>query len=509
MVASKRINQKVFLYSILLTIFILAIGIRIYRLDFLNLWRDEAYSVVTATHSLKEIIRLSGSDTMPPLFDLMLHLWINLFGSSETSVRMPSLLASLGTGVFTMLIFKKHLPKSNPITIALLFTVNIVSIFFAREARVYSLLTFFTTGALYFYMLIYKVEMSVRSRTIVFFYILFTTLSLYSHSLAIIPVFIQVLFLLIRSKQTNKPMRTFLKYWVPIFGIIVLLWSPWIITFISQAQRVGSDFWLTFSPINSPQETISGLVNGIRLFTQSKFTFAQSFFTFSLIGLSMWGTLKGIQKKHNFPLYIFLWGPLVFMFFVSFVRPILYVRYTSYLYPLLVLIISEAIVSIQTKYLRILVLLIIVFMNLTFYFNYIETPDSKPHYQEMISFVVENSSSKDVVLHKTALSYFPTKYYLEKEPSLTNLGSHNLIYDPANATPHFEGTALLGENDFVRDLTVLAKFDRLWLIELGDQTDRNDFLLGYSLRKSSTFDGNLHLELWEKNEKTCNCHADL
>ncbi|MBA3955533.1 MAG: hypothetical protein H0X58_02585, partial [Acidimicrobiia bacterium] len=60
-----------------------------------SLWVDEGMSVGIASHSLTEIPAVLIRDGSPPLYYVVLHLWMGLFGSSEVAVRSLSLVIAL------------------------------------------------------------------------------------------------------------------------------------------------------------------------------------------------------------------------------------------------------------------------------------------------------------------------------------------------------------------------------------------------------------------------------
>ena len=71
---------------------ILGFSLRLYGITSESIWLDEAFSIQLAKHGPFEIIRKTASDVHPPLYYLLLHFWIDLFGASEFSVRFLSLL---------------------------------------------------------------------------------------------------------------------------------------------------------------------------------------------------------------------------------------------------------------------------------------------------------------------------------------------------------------------------------------------------------------------------------
>jgi len=68
-------------------------------------WGDEAASVMSAERSLPSLFRMLGTiDAVHGTYYLMLHFWIDLFGASELSTRIPSAIAiGIATaGTFTL-----------------------------------------------------------------------------------------------------------------------------------------------------------------------------------------------------------------------------------------------------------------------------------------------------------------------------------------------------------------------------------------------------------------------
>lgn len=59
------------------------------------LWMDEGISVGVASHTLGEIPGLLRQDGSPPLYYLLLHVWMSLFGVSESATHSLSLALSL------------------------------------------------------------------------------------------------------------------------------------------------------------------------------------------------------------------------------------------------------------------------------------------------------------------------------------------------------------------------------------------------------------------------------
>jgi len=114
-------------------------------------WRDEAFSYFMAKKNIFEMLFLTAKDFNPPLYYFILHFWMNIFGSSEIALRSLSLLFFWGTICIVFLflnnIFKMKERKSSIYLI--LFIINPLLLYYAFEARMYSMLAFFATLSFY------------------------------------------------------------------------------------------------------------------------------------------------------------------------------------------------------------------------------------------------------------------------------------------------------------------------------------------------------------------------
>jgi mannosyltransferase len=117
------------------------------------IWLDEAISVEIARRPVPELLDALRSDGAPPLYYLLLHLWIGVFGDGDVAVRALSGLASavalplawvLGQRVGRQSVgFSqadgRYVPQVATATL-LLFATSPYAIRYASEARMYSLM---------------------------------------------------------------------------------------------------------------------------------------------------------------------------------------------------------------------------------------------------------------------------------------------------------------------------------------------------------------------------------
>lgn len=78
----------------LLVFLLIAAGLRVWNLDTQSIWFDEGYSWYAASQPTL-LQTVAGDLTNPPLYYLLLHVWIRLIGDSEFGLRSLSLLQGI------------------------------------------------------------------------------------------------------------------------------------------------------------------------------------------------------------------------------------------------------------------------------------------------------------------------------------------------------------------------------------------------------------------------------
>lgn len=103
-------------------------------------WGDEAASVMSAQRSLPSLFGLLGRiDAVHGLYYLFLHFWIDLFGASEFSTRLPSALAVGAAAAGVVALTRRFAPISTAVSAGVVFIALPRMSFAGIEARSYSL----------------------------------------------------------------------------------------------------------------------------------------------------------------------------------------------------------------------------------------------------------------------------------------------------------------------------------------------------------------------------------
>jgi mannosyltransferase len=115
-----------------------------------GMWLDETFSVWLAHQSLPDLLQWTVKiDPHPPLYYLLLHYWIALFGDTANDVRLLSALFGTATIPIVYLIGQRLSGALVGVAAALLLAFSPFNIYFAQEARMYTLLMFNAAVAIY------------------------------------------------------------------------------------------------------------------------------------------------------------------------------------------------------------------------------------------------------------------------------------------------------------------------------------------------------------------------
>jgi len=138
-VASRRLGMLMILSAIIL----LALGLRLYRLDAQSLWNDEGSSVALAQRDLPTITRNAAGDIHPPLYYYLLHFWVSLAGHSEFALRSFSALAGVALVGGTYLLGRRLFGLPTAIIAALISALSPFQVYYSQEARMYIFVSLF------------------------------------------------------------------------------------------------------------------------------------------------------------------------------------------------------------------------------------------------------------------------------------------------------------------------------------------------------------------------------
>lgn len=207
---------------------------RIYQIDRTPAWIDEANSILTASLPVAEILEKLRVDSSPPLYYLLLHLWIQLAGDSVFALRLLSTGFGVALVALVYAVGKRWYSEEVGLWAGLIVAVAPVQIFQAHQVRMYTLLPLLALCS------VDRLAAYLRDgrRRDLAGWLAATVLALYTHNFAfhLLPLF-GVLILL------SGQLRTRLPIWIGSGALVALLYAPWIPTLLEQIANEDHYAW--------------------------------------------------------------------------------------------------------------------------------------------------------------------------------------------------------------------------------------------------------------------------
>ncbi len=222
-------------------------------------WMDEGLSVGIASHPFTAIPSVLQQDGSPPLYYMLLHVWMNVFGTTEARTHMLSALAAVamvpvglwaGWSIFT--------PRVGWVC-ALLCALNPFLTYYGGETRMYSLLALFGLTTTTLIVLVFV----LRRRRWAIPCALSLAAMIYTHGWGLfmgVGCFVAVLVLFRAQEEERKGM---LVDGLISFGGAALLFAPWLPTLLEQSRHTAAP-WSTAPRLGAPIQISRGLMGGDR-----------------------------------------------------------------------------------------------------------------------------------------------------------------------------------------------------------------------------------------------------
>lgn len=393
-----------------------------------SFWRDEAFTYLLAKKNIADLLVLTAKDFNPPLYYALVHFWIKVFGSSEIALRSISLLFYWLT-IYCVYLFLVNILKTQSKRIwiyLLLAAINPIILYYAFEARMYTMLAFFATLSFYAFL---------RKNYRLFF--IATVLGLYTHYFMLFVLFIQLIY---------QPRKQVFSYLAPFF-----LFIPWLL-FVLRVKDFGSQaFWIAKA---SPQMFVqligtvyTGYDGGLR-FYHTMITPLSLGLTFFL-GAGIWYLKKaGVDKK--LLICFCLWGigiPL-FTALISFFKPIFFPRYLIFSSVGLLILYIFILEHLPSK-IRMVILLALFLITINFHTQQVANR-KKSDLRRLLREIKYIAKPGDSVYVTSELDYFVAQYYFDEN----RVYVYGKDYD---TIPDYVGKILMPREKFVSALPVYPK----------------------------------------------------
>ncbi len=380
-------------FYVLTLIIVLGLFLRLYNINFEDLWFDEQAGFLVADPKLnisETILLAKNQDYGTSLFfNLILKKFFGLFGYNPDIGRI--LTVFFGIISIPALCYLTFQIKKNCgyLLVAFLSSISWYLISYSQELRPYSLLFLLSIlSIIFFFKLIDEDKKTINLNF--FLFVLFSSLAAVTHIFFFIIVLSQFIFLILNKFEIKDYFYTklFSVILTPIIYLFVMYDS-----LILQIQLGNQDWWIQ-------QVKLEFFIN---------FYFSRYFGSkiMGLIYLLILIYLIIIQRKTIFKFsskYFFLILILFFSYFLPlayslFRQPILTDRYIIFvLIPILILI-SSLIFEIKHKKLKIFLLILLLFSTITN--NYIEIFQreiSKPEFKNTIKYIINSKTNNNIFI---------------------------------------------------------------------------------------------------------------
>ena len=230
---------------------LLAVSVAL-RLEGLNvsLWLDEGISIGIASHPVGDIPGLLALDGSPPLYYVLLHGWMSLFGDSALAVRSLSMVFAWAMVPVAYLAGRSLFGRRAGWIAAVLAATSPYLSYWGREARMYTLLALVSLVAVTSFLHVF----AFRRRSWLPALVVSLALVVYTHNwglhLAASAMAAAAACWFVRPDRRRVVVDAAIG-----FGGVALLYLPWVPTLLSQLRDTGAPWSIT--PI--PREAVSAV----------------------------------------------------------------------------------------------------------------------------------------------------------------------------------------------------------------------------------------------------------
>ena len=215
-------------------------------------WIDEGLSVGISSHRLVDIPDVLRQDGSPPLYYLLLNVWMHVFGSGEADTHAMSVAFALFTVPVAWVGARAMFGDRAAWIAALLATLNPFLTYYAQETRMYTLVALLSTVAASTFVVAF---VQGRRRWLPVFGASLALL-VYAHNWGVF-LGLGTVAALVPIWRATTDRRALLRDAAIGYGVAVLLYLPWIPFFISQARHTGAP-WAEAPRL---QDVLNGLSN--------------------------------------------------------------------------------------------------------------------------------------------------------------------------------------------------------------------------------------------------------
>lgn len=449
-----------------------------------SIWFDESFSILFAREPLTQTLYLCKNDVMPPFYFVLLHFWLRLFpaGNMETAIFYPRLLSAIFGVLAIPLIYILGKRLFNPavgVISVLLLTFSPFHLHYSQEIRMYSL---FVVLALMEYIVIFDFIHRPSLKNYILLIIL-SALLIYTHYFGFLLLAGVILLLWggIKARWAEfKPrlqlLRSPLLLSLLFLTFVMLLYSPWLTTFLHHLQLTR-----LISPTEGSEAVLNKLLN-LMLLAIYGYTPYAPFAPFKQINMMLLilvyaifvftlflGVIKARREQHqSYFIFLMLFAfPVALLLLYLLLEGKFYERYFLPLLPFVFIFSANGLLSLKHRGVITLVLAIICFVFLGADFSYLQH-DIRDTTRTAYNWLEQKAASGDTVIHNSPNSLLPFKCY-----DVTHKFHHLIL--PGERLSVADMSVIKNEELIRHNLPALFTSSQFWLVyhtwQAGDPLD--------------------------------------
>lgn len=405
-----------------------------------NIWTDEAFTMeLVNSNSIIGIIKGTAVDVHPPLYYLIAHFFVALFGSSVQIYKIVSIIPMVLTMLLGLLYVKPWFGAKTTVLYILFLNAIPCVMEYGVQVRMYSWCIFFISFAALSAYGYYHFKSNK--------YLLLLTLTAlcacYTHNFSMISaVFIYtILGISLVLKERKIPLK-----WLVSGGVVSVLYLPWLLVLYNQTNNRVGNYWIA----NIDKETILGYF--IDIFG-SRIPYSTIMFGV-LWGVAVILLLASIRNDKNIgifgillfliPIFTALLGVIVSIL----ITPFFIARYLLPCMGILALGLALAFRNENGYVYTFLCLFLVCMLGNSYYENY-QLEYHSTNVDELLAYIDENLDDDDIIIYNNNLfgfiyeCYFDTGQLLYLEDVDFGAGYDNILFLDSCCSPWLPNEALV------------------------------------------------------------------
>ncbi|WP_238532807.1 glycosyltransferase family 39 protein [Halalkalicoccus jeotgali] len=388
-------------------------------------------------------LELPWTDNSPPLYYLVLDIWTATFGYGESTLRLLSALFGIATIVVIYLLGSELYSRDVGLLSAGLLSVSAFHIWYAQEARMYTLLAFLASLS---YLFLLK-SMNEEARTeYVVLYVVSTVALGYTHMFGLFVILSQSLFIfsdlvLFEGKTDRKAIVR----WVTIQGTVGILLLPYVRVLLVRVLTGRGEVWVSIPPIPYLVTTPLSYFGTSRILQWPPAVYLGLLALIGMLGVVAilpFSRLPGrqvsaesshihaderpAQPRAAFLLVLWVMIPIAVPIVITYaITPIFVQRYTIPASIGLFILIARGISRLPRPSARVMAVVLVLSVCL-FPLPTMYADDQREQWRESAQYVAGGADGDDLVLLSRGDLEYPFDYYFDSEATVTSASENTL-----------------------------------------------------------------------------------